>query len=108
MKTKMIFLMLLVPMMIFAQDVIDPLEGTPSWALTVLMPLITLGSTWAIKKLVPLINGSYTLIIVALISGLASYLVTVADNNENWAISFFAGLGAVFFNQFYRSMTESK
>jgi hypothetical protein len=104
------FFLVVMPLMIFAQDE-KPIDfGSASSILTWLAPIITLGatlaSTWLIKKISPIINGATTLIIVPLVSTAISYLGTLVSDEANFFTMFFGGIGSVFLNQFYRQLTK--
>jgi len=108
MRSRLFFILTLMvlPLMIFAQGS-DPIDfGSAGSILTWLAPVITLGVTWLIKKISPIINGTTTLIVVPLVSTGIAYLGTLASSDASFLVMFLAGLGSVFLNQFYRSLTE--
>lgn len=97
---------LLVPATLFAQEgEVD--FGSATSVIEWLMPIITLGVTWLVKKIAPFVQGTVTLFVVPLVSAGIGYLATLIDADASFLVSFLAGLGSVFLNQFYRSITES-
>lgn len=104
-KFLVLFMLLAVPALIFASDVVPIDFASPTSLLTWLMPIITLGVTWLVKKIAPFVTGTTTLIVVPLIATGTAYLGTLASDSS-FIVMFFAGIGSVFLNQFYRQITN--
>ncbi|WP_027064589.1 hypothetical protein [Maribacter sp. Hel_I_7] len=101
---KLLVVVLLAPMALLAQEESIEFDNATS-VLTWLMPLITLGVTWLVKKIAPFVTGTTTLIVVPLIATASAYLGTLASDG-NFIVMFLTGLGSVFLNQLYRSVTS--
>lgn len=104
---KLLVVVLLAPMALMAQE--ENIDfGNATSVITWLMPLITLGTTWLIKKIAPVITGTTTLIVVPLVSTAIAWIGTVLQPDSSFIISFLVGLGSVFLNQLYRSITSNE
>jgi hypothetical protein len=101
----LMLLLLAVPAALFAQDG-DAIDfGNATSVITWLMPVITLGVTWLVKKIAPFVTGTITLIAVPLVSTGIAYLSTLISEDSSFWLNAAVGLGSVFLNQLYRSLT---
>ena len=88
------------------QDVVDPSD--PGSLVAYFSTLIVLGATWVFNKVLPSIPSWSTLLIVAGLSAVLTWLTnSLANPDISWLAQFGLGVASTFIHQFYKKLSES-
>lgn len=101
-KTVLIGMLLLAPMLLLAQSEDAPTSTTiVEW----LSPFIVLGVTYLFRLVAPLIPGWATMLIVTGLSTLLAWVNGIDTEGMSFFMQVIYGMSAIIINQFYRAFT---